>query len=89
MKTINQQLLADQFKRGCDNPGCSCHGKPKDEMFMVPPCHPEAGMDVKYNVRDGLIKLFCHACDKPLDQIMVSDKEVQSYEGTVRGTASV
>lgn len=43
-----------------------------DGMYLHSLCHPEESMDAYY--RRGILTMFCHACTKPVVQILVAEK---------------
>jgi hypothetical protein len=71
MKIQTKSDLDKILAEGCGNPECKEHHEQMSELFIHAQCHPEErGVNVCYNA-EGLIKISCAICDRPIVNIAV------------------
>lgn len=51
------------------------------QIWIHPRCHVHSGLDVEYE--NGIIKLFCHECKKPVVNFYVAKKGVEDVDRRV------
>ena len=46
--------------------------EPHDFIYIDPRCHPQAGIQARYNCRDHLLRVECAECGRTVAEVSVS-----------------
>lgn len=57
---------------GCGNPNCK--HKHDDTIFLQAGCHRGSAVEVMYVKGEGILRVFCAECKRPIINVKVADQ---------------
>jgi hypothetical protein len=69
---------------------CECGNEAKlwHEIVLFAPCHPGAGLTVRYATHIGLLIIRCHTCSRPAAVVQVATEEDPTARERLREAAN-